>query len=240
VGDVTPSEVFSKDEKNFCALPSRPVPPGTDLSEGLNTAERTLEQTDALARVPALAVGWKVPSRTDKDYVPLVVLGDVLLNGEASRLYQGLVKGKELLLQVQGGLNFPFESPWRTKGPTLLGLFGLYKPTTNAKAVADAIQEEVHKIARAGVPAADLARIKTKMRSDFYSEIELPINRADVLAVAQLLMGNAAAINDLPGQIDAVTSADLQRVANTYLTVANRTVVDRKPAPAPVAAAKKE
>jgi predicted Zn-dependent peptidase len=90
------------------------------------------------------------------------------------------------------------------------------------------------------VPAADLARIKTKMRSDFYSEIELPINRADVLAVAQLLMGNAAAINDLPGQIDAVTSADLQRVANTYLTVANRTVVDRKPAPAPVAAAKKE
>jgi predicted Zn-dependent peptidase len=240
VGDVTPAEVFAKVEKYFGALPSRPVPPGTDLSEGLNTAERTLEQTDALARVPALAVGWKVPSRTDKDYVPLVVLGDVLLNGEASRLYQGLVKGKELLLQVQGGLNFPFESPWRTKGPTLLGLFGLYKPTTNAKAVADAIQEEVHKIARAGVPAADLARIKTKMRSDFYSEIELPINRADVLAVAQLLMGNAAAINDLPGQIDAVTSADLQRVANTYLTVANRTVVDRKPAPAPVAAAKKE
>jgi zinc protease len=240
VGDVTPAEVFAKVEKYFGALPSRPVPPGTDLSEGLNTAERTLEQTDALARVPALAIGWKVPSRTDKDYVPLVVLGDVLLNGEASRLYQGLVKGKELLLQVQGGLNFPFESPWRTKGPTLLGLFGLYKPTTNAKAVADAIQEEVQKIARAGVPAADLARIKTKMRSDFYSEVELPINRADVLAVAQLLMGNAAAINDLPGQIDAVTSADLQRVANTYLTVANRTVVDRKLAPAPAAAAKKE
>ena len=242
VGDVTPADVFAKVEKYLGALPSRPVPPGADLSEGLNTAERTLEQTDALARVPAIALGWKVPSRTDKDYVPLVVLGDVLLNGEASRLYQGLVKGKELLLQVRGGLNFPFESPWRTKGPTMLGLFGLYKPTTNAKAVADAIQEEVQKIAKAGVPAPDLARVKTKMRSDFYSDIELPIDRADVLAVAQLLMGNAATINDLPGQIDAVTSADLQRVATTYLTVANRTVVDRKPAPAPAAAdaAKKE
>jgi predicted Zn-dependent peptidase len=240
VGDVTAADAMAKVEKYFGGLPSRPVPPGTDLSEGLNTAERTLEETDALARVPAVALGWKVPSRTDKDYVPLVVLGDVLLNGEASRLYQGLVKGKELLLQVQGGLNFPFESPWRTKGPTLLGIFALYKPTTNAKAVADAIQEEVKKIATAGVPPADLARVKTKMRSDFYSDIELPINRADVLAVAQLLMGNAAAINDLPGQIDAVTSADLQRVATTYLTVPNRTVVDRKPAPAPAAAAKKE
>jgi predicted Zn-dependent peptidase len=240
VGDVTAADAFAKVEKYFGPLPSRPVPPGTDLSEGVNTAERTLDQTDALARVPAIALGWKVPSRTDKDYVPLVVLGDVLLNGEASRLYQALVKGKELLLQVQGGLNFPFESPWRTKGPTLLGLFALYKPTTNAKAVADAVQEEVKKIAAAGVPAADLARVKTKMRSDFYSDIELPINRADVLAIAQLLMGNAAAINDVPGQLDAVTSADLQRVATTYLTVPNRTVIDRKPAPAPAAAAKKE
>jgi predicted Zn-dependent peptidase len=239
VGDVIPADVFARVEKYLGGLPSRPVPPRGDLAEGMNSAERTLDQEDALARVPAVALGWKVPSSVGKDYVPLVVLGDVLLNGEASRLYQGLVKGKELLLQVQGGVNFPFESPWRTSGPTLLGLFGLYKPTTSAKAVADAIQAEVDKVAQAGVPAADLARVKTKMRSDFYSDIELPINRADVLAVAQTLTGNAASINDLPGQIDAVSSADLQRVARTYLTVANRTLVDRKVAPAP-AGAKKE
>jgi zinc protease len=237
-GDVTPADAFAKVEKYFGALPSRPVPPGADVGEGLNTGERTLDETDALARVPAIAVGWKVPTRNGKDYVPLVVLGDVLLNGEASRLYQGLVKGRELLLQVQGSVNFPFESPWRTSGPTLLGLFGLYKPTTSAKAVADAIQEEAGKIAKAGVPAADLARVKAKMRSDFYSGVELFIYRADVLAVAQLLTGSAASVNDIPGQIDGVTPADMQRVAATYLTVANRTVVDRKPAPA--AAEKKE
>jgi zinc protease len=105
--------------------------------------------------------------------------------------------------------------------------------------VADAIQEEIAKIAKAGVPAPDLARVKAKMRSDFYSDIELPINRADVLAIAQLLTGSAASVNDIPGQIDAVTPADVQRVAATYLTVANRTVIDRKPAAAP-AVAKKE
>ncbi|HSB62008.1 MAG TPA: pitrilysin family protein [Vicinamibacteria bacterium] len=236
VGDVVPAEVFAKVEKYFGALVSRPVPPGSDVSEALNTAERTLEQTDPLARVPAVAVGFKIPTRSGRDYVPLVVLGDVLLNGEASRLYQALVKGRELMLQVQGGVNFPFESPWRTQGPTLLGLFGLYKPTTSAKAVVDAIQEEVRTIARAGVPAADLARVKAKMRSDFYSELELPIYRADALAVAQLLGGSAASLNDLPAQIDAVSSADLRRVAATYLTVANRTVVDRKPAPPPAEA----
>jgi predicted Zn-dependent peptidase len=34
----------------------------------------------------------------------------------------------------------------------------------------------------------------------------------------------------VPGWIEGVTSADLQRVAATYLTKANRTVIDRKPA----------
>jgi predicted Zn-dependent peptidase len=239
VGDLVPAEVFAKAEKYFGALPSRPVPAPPDVSEGLNTAERTLEQTDALARVPAVAIGYKMPPRGSRDHVPAAVLGDVLLNGEASRLYQGLVKGRELLLQVEGGMNWPLGDAWTFNGPTLLGMFALYKPTTSAKAVSDAIQEEIQKVAREGVPAADLARVKTKMRSDFYSGLELPIYRADALALAQLLTGNAASVNEVGDKLEAVTVADLQRVASTYLTVPNRTVVDRKPAPAPAAAPQK-
>jgi predicted Zn-dependent peptidase len=232
VGDVTPAEVFAKVEKYFGALPARALPAPADIAETVNTAERTLEQQDALARVPAVAVGYKIPADVGADYVALVLLGDVLLNGDASRLYQGLVKGRELMLQVQGGVNFPFESPWRTNGPTLLSYFGLYKPGTDVKAVVDAAQQEIGKLATAGIPEAELQRVKTKMRSDFYSAIELPINRADALALAQLLLGDAAAFNDIPAKIDAVTAADLKRVAAKYLTTANRTVVDRRPAAA--------
>ena len=232
VGDVTPEEVFAKAEKYFGPLPSRTLPPLAEIAEGMNSAERTLGETDALARVPAVAVGYKVPMGIGKDYVALVVLGDVLLNGDASRLYQGLVKGKELMLQIQGGVNFPLDNAWRNGGPTLLSFFGLYKPGADVKAVVDAAQAEIGKIAAAGVPAPELARVKSKMRADFYGGLELPINRADSLALAQLVLGDANVLNTIPGQIDAVTVADLQRVAAKYLTVANRTVVDRKPAPA--------
>ncbi len=235
VGDVEPAEAFARVEKYLGGLPARPVPPAADVSEGMNTSERTLEQKDPLARVPAVAVGYKIPAGIGEDYAALVVLGDVLLNGEASRLYQAVVKGKELMLEVQGGVNFPFESPWRTNGPTLLGLFGLYKPTTKATAVVAAIQEEIDKVARTGATPAELRRVKTKMRSDFYSSLELPMSRADALTLAQLLLGGAGALNDIPAQIDAVSSADLQRVAATYLTVKNRTLVDRQPGPAPEA-----
>jgi predicted Zn-dependent peptidase len=239
VGDLKPTEVFAKVEKYFGALPSRPVPPPPDVSEGLNTAERTLVQTDPLARVPAVAVGYKMPARGSRDHVPAAVLGDLLLNGKASRLYLGLVKGRELLLDVNGGVNWPLGDAWTFDGPALMVIFALYKPTTSASAVADAMQEEIQKIAGAGVPAADLARVKTKMRSDYYSNLELPIARADAIALAQLLTGSANFVNEVPALLEAVTPADLQRVASTYLTVANRTVVDRKPAPAPAATEKK-
>jgi len=238
-GDVTPADVFARVEKYFGGIAARKSPPPSDFSEGLNTAERTLEQTDPLARVPAIAAGWKMPARGSKDHVPAAVLGDILLNGEASRLYQGLVKGKELLLNIQGGLNWPLGDPWTFNGPTLLVVFGLYKPTTDAKTVVAALHEEVQKIAKNGVSAEELARVKTKMESDFYADLELPLNRATKLSILQLFSGNAASVNEIPGQIAAVTSDDLKRVATTYLTAANRTVVDRKPAPPAKAAEKK-
>ena len=229
-GDLTPADVFAKAATYFGAIPSRPVPPGSDFAEGLNTGERTLEQTDALARVPAVALGFKMPARASKDHIPAAVLGDILLNGDASRLYQALVKGKELMLNVQGGLNWPLGDPWTFNGPTLLVMFGLYKPAADARTVVATIDEEIAKIASAGVPAEELGRVKTKMLSDFYSDVELPLNRATKLSILQLFSGNAASINDIPAQIAAVSAEDLRRVASTYLTAANRTVVDRKPA----------
>jgi predicted Zn-dependent peptidase len=62
------------------------------------------------------------------------------------------------------------------------------------------------------------------------------MDRADTLGRLQTLWGDATVANQIPGWIDAVTSADIQRVAHTYLTHANRTVIDRKPAAAPAAA----
>ena len=44
-----------------------------------------------------------------------------------------------------------------------------------------------------------------------------------------LLWGDAEVANRIPGWIEGVTSADVQRAARTYLTAANRTVIDRVP-----------
>ncbi len=227
-GDVTPEQGFALAEKYFGGIPSRATPAAPDYSEGLNTKEKRIQQSDALAQVPAIAAAWKMPDRGSKDQAAMAVLGDVLAGGSASRFYQGIVKGRELALNVDS--LYGLTSPWEYDGPTLFTVFALYKPNTDADAVLKAMDEEIAKVAADGVSDEELARTKTGMLADWYDGLEMFINRADTLAKLQLLWGDADVVNKIPGWIEGVTSADVQRAARTYLTQANRTVIDRKPA----------
>jgi len=235
-GDVTPAQGFALAQKYFGSIAARPTPKSGDFSEPMNKTEKRIEQTDALAQVPAIAAAWKIPERGSRDQAPMAVLAELLAGGDASRLYQGLVKGREIALNVDS--LFGLVDPWTYDGPTLLTVFALYKPTSNADAVLAAIDEEVAKVVTDGVDEATLKRVKTRMLADWNNSLESFINRADTLAKLQTLWGDANVVNKIPGWIEGVTSADLQRVAATYLVKNNRTVIDRKPvAKAAVAAA---
>jgi predicted Zn-dependent peptidase len=227
-GDVTPEQGFALAEKYFGDIPARKPPPAPNYSEGLNTQEKRIQQGDAMAQVPAIAAAWKMPDRGSRDHAPKVVLDNLLAGGSASRFYQGLVKGRELALNIQP--LYGLIGPWEYDGPTLFTVFALYKPTTDADAVLRAMDEEIAKVASEGVSTEELARVKTGMLAAWYNGLEAFISRADTLAKLQLLWGDAEVVNKIPGWIEAVSSEDVQRAARTYLTRANRTVIDRKPA----------
>ena len=237
-GDVKADDVFALVAKYFGDIPAQPAPQRPELSERLGDKERTLRQTDEFAQVPAVAIGYRMPEPVSPDYIPAWVLGDLLVAGDASRLYQSLVKGKELFLQLDGGVHWPLGNAISNGGPTMMVVFGLYKPVAPGKAVVDAVQHEIDAIAKDGVGAAELERVKTKMVSDLYSNLEMLITRADTLAVRQALTGDASSINRVPAEIAAVSVSDIRRVAAKYLTVPNRTWIDRVPAPKPQPAAK--
>lgn len=164
----------------------------------------------------------------------MAVLGDLLAGGDASLFYQKLVKGKEIALNVES--LYGLTSPWEYDGPTLFTVFALYKPNGSADALLAAMDEEIAGVAKNGVDDATLSRVKTRMLADWYNGLESFLGRADTLAKLQTLWGDAKVANQIPAWIEAVTSADVQRVASTYLVPSNRTVIDRKPAPAALAA----
>ncbi|WP_229217308.1 M16 family metallopeptidase [Massilia forsythiae] len=227
-GDLTPAQGFALAQKYFGAIAARPTPKPSDFSEGLNTQEKRIEQSDALAQVPAVAAGWKVPARASRDQAPMAMLAELLAGGDASLLYQGLVKGREIALNVSGG--FGLTGPFEYDGPTLFTVTGLYKPNGSADAMLAAMDEEIGKIAKNGVDAATLKRVKTRMLASWNNRLENFLSRADTLAKLQTLWGDADVVNKVPGWIDGVTSGDIQRVAAIYLVPANRTVIDRRPA----------
>jgi zinc protease len=227
-GDISADEGFKLAEKYFGNIERRETPPRPDVSEPLNTEEKRITQPDALAQVPAVAVAWKIAERGSEDQAPFAVLAEVLAGGDASRMYQGLVKGKEMALNID--FLFGLTGPFEYDGPTLMTLFALYKPNFTSEQLIDEMDALIAKIVADGVSDEELARVKTGMLSDWNNDMESFLNRADKLAIFQALWGDAAVVNQIPGKIEAVTSGDIQRVAKNYLTAANRTVIDRKPA----------
>jgi zinc protease len=234
-GDVKAEEVFAKVEKYFASVPRRDVPPLLKVVEKEQTAERHAVEEDKLANLPALAVGYRLPDRHSKDAVVGAVTGELLHNGEASLLYQHMVKEKQVAVSVDGGANWPLGSPFEYNGPTLLTTFLVEPQGTPSAKVLAAYDETIQQLATKGPTTEQLARVQTKMRSDLYDQMEQPINRASLIAHAALFDGNAARVNTIPADIDKVTPSDVRAFAQKYLVPSNRTIVERNPAPKPPA-----
>jgi zinc protease len=238
VGDVKPEEVFEKVDKYFGAIPARQVPAKPDVTEPPQTAERRFQQDDKLAQVPAVAVGYRMPARSSNDAVVGAMVGELLHNGEASRLYQVLVKEKKVALQVSGGVNWPLGNPFEYNGPTLMTSFIVYPPNVTEGDVMTAYDAAIADLAEHGPSRAELERVSTKMRSDWYAQLEIPIDRASILAHAALFDGSPARVNEIPDELAKVTPDEIKAFVKRYLVATNRTVINRIPAAKPSAATK--
>jgi len=231
VGDVKTDEIFAKADKYFASIPARPAPPAVKLEETAQRAERRAVQEDKLAKVPALAVGYRMPARGSRDAVVGALVGDLLHNGQASRLYQYMVKQKQKAISVDGGVNWPLGNPFEYNGPTLLTSFIVAPPGSGEDAVIGAFDAAIADLAEHGPDAAELDRIRAKMRSDWYDQLEIPISRASALSHAVLFDGNADQVSSVPDQLAGVTADEVRKFAAKYLVKTNRTIIWRVPAP---------
>jgi zinc protease len=230
VGDVNAAEVFVKVEKYFGPIPSRTAPPRVKIEEAAQKSERRSVQTDPLANLPALAIGYRTPPRGSHDAVVAAVAGELLHNGQASRLYQSLVKEKQKAVSVSGGLNWPLGNPFEYNGPTLLVSFLVAPANTEEETLVAAFDNVIADLADRGTDAAELDRIRAKMRSDWYAGLESPIDRASSLSHAVLFDGNADRVSSIPDEIASVTADDIRKFASRYLVKSNRTIIWRVPA----------
>jgi zinc protease len=173
-----------------------------------------------------------MPPRTSHDAVVAAVVGDLLHNGDASLLYQALVKGKQVALSTSGGMNWPLGNPFEYNGPTLMTSLIVYPPTVTEDQLLADYDAAIDQLKTQGPSGADMERIKAKMQSDWYSQLEIPLQRASVLAHATLFDGDPERVNQIPSELSRVTAEEVKAFAAKYLVNTNRTIINRVPSAA--------
>lgn len=225
-GDFEPDAALALAKKFFGDVPSHQVKPFDVADPAPQTAERKESMIDPLAELPALHIAYHIPKDREPDHYPLELLAILLGDGESSRLYQKLVKEKELVQEVGVSTD-------GRRGPDLLSVWAICSEGHNGDEVRSVVYDEIKSIAEKGVTPRELDKAKNRMRAEFVFGLSSNLSRAMRLAEFETYAGDA---NILMGELDhylSVSGDDIKRVANQYFAPTNRTVLDVIP---PVAA----
>jgi zinc protease len=217
VGDFKLDVALARIKNYFEAIPSQPAPPSVDTTEPEQTAERRFTLEDPLARLPQIVMGYKGIVGNTADAYAMQVLNQALVTGQSSRLYQKLVKEKELVTGV-----FAFNNAMRGNGD--YQITATVAPGKKLQDVEAAINEEIARIQREPIADWELAKAKNSSRRNSIQGLQGSLGIATRLTQFAVFFNDPNLINTQFDRIAAVTKDDVQRVANKYLRATNRTV----------------
>jgi predicted Zn-dependent peptidase len=228
VGDVKAEDALARIRRHFESIPSQPAPAPVDMAEPAQTAERRLTLDDPLARLPRIDMVFKIPPALSPDEYPLSVLGTVLGGGRSSRLYEQVVRQKQLASNTSAFAG-------TSRGPGLFRISAMGVPGKTVADVEQALNAEIEKVKTGAIADWEMEKARTAARSDLVSNVQSTLSRAILLSQYALFHDDPGLINTRAERIAAVTVQDVQRVARQYLTRENRTVVITMPKPAAAA-----
>lgn len=222
VGDFKTNDALAKVRKYFEGIPRQPNPPPVDQTEPARREERRATVSDQLARATQVAIAFKTVPGNTPDFYASQVLSVALQGGQSSRLYQKLVREKELVTSIGG---FSAEN----RGPGAFYITATLRPGVKPDAVEAAIYEEIERLQKESIADWELQKAKSATRRAFMQNAQRSLSTAITIGQYAVYYNEPGLINTRLDRVSAVTKADVQRVANTYLTRENRVVVITTP-----------
>jgi zinc protease len=231
-GDVDVAQVKALAEKYYGSLSGRAVPARKPRIEPAQTGLKRIT-FKAPAEQATVTLAYKVPSyqaladsKDDADALALTVLSAVLDGYSGARLERALTQGPDRVADSAGSDN----GLWG-RGPQLFLLLGVPAQGKTAQQVEDALKAQVARIAREGITAAELARVKTQWVAGEVYKLDSLFNQARELGT-QWAQGFAVDAGDqLIAQLRLVTAEQVQSVAQRYFGDDALTVATLLPQP---------
>jgi predicted Zn-dependent peptidase len=199
-GKVKTEQVRALAEKWFGDIPS-----GEKYVRNLPKEPRQQEvrKLEVTADVPldALYKSYHMASRLEQGYYVADLITEVLGGGGSSRLHQALIKEKKLFSQIEC-----YHTGSVDEG--LVVIEGKLIKGVSLEAADKAVEEELLKMQSEKISEKELTKIKNKTESAIVFEDMSVMNRANSLAIYELL-GDAEMMNTELGRYQAVTADEI-------------------------------
>lgn len=212
-GNVTTPQVKLLAEKWF-----GPIPAGEAYSRNLpkEPVQQKSKTLELRADVPLdmLMMTWHMGGRLEEGYHATDLLTDVLGGGASSRLYEQLVKVKQIFSSIDC-------YHFGTIDPGLLVIEGKLVKGVTMSVAEKAVLNEVEKVTEILLPTKEVQKVINKTESLICFEDMSIMNRAHSLAYYELL-GDASLMNSELKKYEGVTPEQIQTVAKQIFQDSNR------------------
>jgi zinc protease len=220
VGDVKFDQVMALSRKFLEPIPRREPPPPVRTKEPEQLGERRVVLSKP-AQLPIQMVFYHIPDSRDPDAPALDLMSTILSSGQSSRLYKRLVDS-QMAISASGGFDESLD-------PTLFGFTIQPRSGVDPAATEKVLYEELARLQTEPVPDAELRKAKNQKLVGLYRRLKTIEGRANMIGTYQVFQGDYSKAFDEDKRVDAVTTADIQRVANKYFMPKNRTVATLVP-----------
>jgi zinc protease len=218
VGDFDPKQLDAWVDKYFASIAKPGLSlPRVQVKEPARSGEKRFMEYAPNVPLKGVCVNYLAPSEKSEDAAALTMADIILSQGRSSRLYQSLVYQQQVAANVNANADLRED----------VGLFSLTAFVANGKKPEDAeasLLAEVKKLQDTPVSAAELEKAKNQIVTSQLRQRETNLGRGQALGRAAVLLGDPNRVNTDLEQLQAVTAADVQRVAKKYFTDENRYV----------------
>lgn len=214
-GDLDEKEARVLAEKTYGKVPRAvEVAPRVRPVEPEPRAHRRITLADQRVRQPSMSRYYLVPSyrtATSNDGEALEILSQILGGGQTSRLYRTLVVEKGIAANA---------GSWyqgTALDATRFGVYASPRPGTSLEALEAALDEVIERIAKHGVEADEMDRVKTRILASTIFSQDNQTTLARIYGAALTTGLTASSIKEWPTKVRSVTPEQVQAAAKNWL-----------------------
>ena len=202
-GDVDTSQIKKLAEKWFGTIDKKSNLQSRNLPEEPEQTKPRVQTVERNVPQDAIYLAWHTSPRSNNTFYQYDLISDILSNGDSSRMYQSLIKEKQLFSDVNAFITGDLDK----------GLFIVSGKLMNGVTMKDAekaIEGELQKIQNTLVKNEELEKVRNKVESNLVFSRLAALHKAMNLGYYEML-GDANLFNQEIDKYRQVTREDIQK-----------------------------